>query len=135
MSTKLQRTLQTARINVLNIERDIFSAQRAFNAWAGEVNDLSGQLGINLEIPSLNIPTREQIITELYNEIGLPNSDSQTLIDWRRRRKADFDDLISRVQSVENWINTKFRKPLNATMVYIEIGLRYIKLFEILFLF
>jgi hypothetical protein len=132
MSTKLQRTLQTARINVLNIERDIFSAQRAFNAWAGEVNDLSGQLGINLEIPSLNIPTREQIITELYNEIGLPNSDSQTLIDWRRRRKADFDDLISRVQSVENWINTKFRKPLNAALVYIEIGLRYIKLFEIL---
>jgi hypothetical protein len=131
MITKLIRLIRVSRIKILEIEKSAYDAQRAFNGWAGEVNDLSGQLGIDLEINSLNLPTREQLMVELYERLNLPNSDSQELVNWRRRRKADLDAAIGKVNSVNSWIDRKYRRPLTDVVGYIRIGLEFIRLAEI----
>lgn len=134
--TKLTRLIRITRKKLLEIEKSTYDAQRTFNGWAGEVTALSSELnragsGVTIEIPSLNLPTREQLITELYNEVGLPNSDSQKLIDWRRRRKGDIDIIIGKVNSVNSWVDRKFRRPLTDVIGYIRIGSEYIRLTEI----
>jgi hypothetical protein len=131
MITKLIRLIRVSRIKILEIEKSAYDAQRAFNGWAGEVNDLSGQLGIDLEINSLNLPTREQLMVELYERLNLPNSDSQELVNWRRRRKADLDAAIGKVNNVNSWIDRKYRRPLTDVVGYIRIGLEFIRLAEI----
>jgi hypothetical protein len=136
MITKLIRLIRVSRVKILEIEKSAYDAQRAFNGWAGEVNALSSELnragsGVTIEIPSLNLPTREQLMVELYEILGLPNSDSQELVNWRRRRKADLDAAIGKVNSVNSWIDRKYRRPLTDVVGYIRIGLEFIRLAEI----
>jgi len=134
MITKLLRLIRVSRIKILKIEKNAYDAQRAFNGWAGEVNALSSELNIidkDKGIPSLNLPTREQLMIELYERLKLPNSDSQELIDWKRKTKRDLDGYIEQVNSVNSWIDIELRKPITDVIGYIRIGLEYIRLAEI----
>jgi hypothetical protein len=134
MITKLIRLIRVSRIKILEIEKSAYDAQRAFNGWAGEVNALSSELGIDLEkygIPSLNLPTREQLMVELYERLRLPNSDPQELIDWREDTKRKINKNIEKVNNVNNWIDRKYRRPLTDVIGYIRIGLEFIRLAEV----
>lgn len=137
MSTLLLRNARTIRLRALEIERDIYTIQNQINAFGGTSVKIGKK---EITFPSLNIPTRQQILTNFYNEtLNAPESDPTWLVNTREKIKKPLDFTITKINDILSFIRESIDQPLNDVYNYVDIGNKIIskvetilKLFNIL---
>lgn len=129
MSTLLQRNARTIRLRALEIERDIYTIQNQINAFGGTSVKIGKK---EITFPSLNIPTRQQILTNFYYEtLNAPEGDPKWLEETREKIKKPLDEVIDYTTDIVlPWIKENIDKPLSDILDYVAIGNKIISKVE-----
>lgn len=128
MSTLLSRNARTIRLRALEIERDIYTIQNQINTFGGTSVKIGKK---EITFPSLNIPTRQQILTNFYYEtLNAPEADQTWLIATRETIKQPLDFTIDQIKKIRTFIIESIDIPLNDVLNYVDIGNKIISKIE-----
>lgn len=129
-STILLRNARTIRLRALEIEQNIYTIQNQINTLGGTSVKIGKK---ELTFPSLNIPTRQQILTNFYYKtLNAPEADPQWLLTAKEDIKEPLDFIIDLINPVIKYIRLEIDQPLNDILAYVDIGNKIIQKVEVL---